>query len=407
MLRGSLVTYSLGEGIAEQIWVLAQKKERREPMAKWPAITEDRLKKYEDLYQNRSSHDYLPKHVSDHFNRLKEAGIERGSAWNRDYLGAFLAPFSRNLKSADLAIVGAPVEYSTPSSYGTKFGPSALRTLSKKHLLGLVSNMMDLPFEMCRIIDYGQVDVFGLIELERVMNELEEHFRRIVVENGVNTLMWGGEHTVSYAPVKAYAEKVGPLGLIKFDAHFDHQSRMDVSYPICDANWLSRAFAEGLVDPERTIQIGLRGPSAILMRGLAEAYGTAVVTADEFWDIGAKAVAEKALKVVGDGPTYLTFDLDAMDTMEHRSNGAPEPFGISWRQVYDFTRHVRSANSVDLVGVDLAEYTPATDPTDKDGLMTVGYSFQLLCWLCERVARRNGEWRRTEWPQTFGLSARR
>jgi hypothetical protein len=94
--------------------------------------------------------------------RLQKVGIEQISGWNRDYLGAFLAPFSRVLANADIAIVGAPIEYGTPFSCGTKFGSSGLRTLSKKYSLGVMSDRGVVPFEMCRIIDYGEVDVFGI-----------------------------------------------------------------------------------------------------------------------------------------------------------------------------------------------------------------------------------------------------
>jgi agmatinase/guanidinobutyrase len=373
-------------------------------MGKWPPIPAERLEKYENIYNNKSVHDYLPNYVSDHLKRLQKVGIEQISGWNRDYLGAFLAPFSRDLANADIAIVGAPIEYGTPFSCGTKFGSSGLRTLSKKYSLGVMSDRGVVPFEMCRIIDYGEVDVFGINELDKVMNLLTEHLRKIVVEHDVMTLMWGGEHTATWAPFNAYAEKFGPLGVIHFDAHFDLTSAADTDYPIGDGNWLSRAFAEGLVDPERTIQIGMRGPITVYSRGHAEAYGTTFITTDEFWEMGAKAVAEKTLEVVGEGPTYLTFDLDVLDTIEHRSNGAPEPFGLTWRQVYDFTRYVHDADKVNFVGADLVEYTPPTDPSEKDGIITAGYSFQLLCWLCEQVAKRNGEWRKTQWPQAFGLS---
>ncbi len=376
-------------------------------MKKFPPIPEERRKRYEDVWNNKTSFETLPEDVAAHLARMQQvggAGIELLSDLNKDYLGAFMSPFSRDLENADLAIIGAPFEKSAPMNASHRYGPNGLRDISRK-TMGTISGELDIPFEQCRVIDYGSVDTYGQFDLTEEMALLIRHMQKIVVENEITPLTWGGDHTVSYAPAKACADRHGPLGIIHFDAHFDLVTRADYDYPHHSGNWLSRLFGEGAADPERTIQMGIRGNMTSLCMGGAKNFGTSFYTADEVWDLGAEMLADKVIEVVGDGPVYLSFDADCLDPVYCSSSSAVEPFGLTTRQVYDIVRRVRKSGKVNLVGADLVEYTPLTDPTKKDGYNIVGLSWVMLCWLAAETARRNGEQRPTDWPQAFGYAS--
>ena len=148
------------------------------PVEKQPPIPEDRRQKYQDLFENSRSRDGIDERVASHLLRMGEMageGIELIGNLNKDYLGAFHAPFSRDLSDADLAIVGCPLEKAAPMNASHKYGPSVLRRLSKNGM-GTTEPWdggFDIPFDDCRIIDYGNVDTYGRFDLT------DEVFERI------------------------------------------------------------------------------------------------------------------------------------------------------------------------------------------------------------------------------------
>jgi len=374
---------------------------------KWPPIPEDRRKHYEDLFYNSTSVESIAPDVRAHLERIASAGgagIEVIGNLNKDYLGAFHAPFSRELGQADLAIVGAPLEKAAPMQASHKYGPSELRRLSKNGM-GTTepwAGGFDIPFDICRIIDYGNVDTYGLFDLKDEVAKLIEDYDAIVVEHGITPFTWGGDHTVSYPPIHALGQRYGPLGLIHFDAHYDIVTYADFPYPYHSGSQFTRNMSEGNLDPERMITMGVRGRMTALVGGHTKNFGNTVLTADEVWDLGTDDVVERIIEVVGDGPVYLTLDCDCLDTAWSTSNSAVEPFGLSSRQVWDIIRKVRASGKINLVGADVVEYAPYLDPSLGDGYTLAGISWKLLCWLAAETARRNGEERPTEWSMAFG-----
>ncbi len=376
-------------------------------MDKYPPIPEERRKKYEDLWKNSRSIDGVPDDVRDHLIRMatiNDVGIEQLSSLNKDYLGAFMAPFSRSLEEADLAIIGAPFEKAAPINASHKYGPSALRRLSKMGM-STVSDAFDIPFDWCRVIDYGNVDTYGQFDLSAEVELFISHLEKVVLEHGVTPFVWGGDHTASYAPVKVLGEKYGPLGMIHFDAHYDLVTYADFEYPYHSGNMFARNFSEGNLDPERMITMGIRGRMTALVGGHAKNFGVTTYSADKCREIGAKQMAEKVIEVVGDGPVYLTLDLDSLDPSFNSSSSAVEPFGLTTWFIWDVIRYVRESGKVNLVGADVVEYAPMLDPTYKDGYNAVGLSWKIFCWLAAEIARRNGEKRETQWPLAMGYAS--
>ncbi|GAL37656.1 agmatinase [Vibrio maritimus] len=374
---------------------------------KWPAIDPEKVAKYKHIWENVSAADNLDPEVAAYLARVKEQGggkgIEQMSFINKDYLGFYQAPFSQDLDNTDVVIYGMGIEKCSPTGSSHKFAPQRLRHLSKMGM-GTVGDNGEIPFEWCRISDYGNWDSLGQFELKAEVEQLTELLHHMVVEKDCTPLVFGGDHTIPYPTMRALGEKYGPLRVIHFDAHYDLSTRADFDYPYTSGHWLPKLYSEGLADPERTVQIGMRGRQTALVKGNHIAFGTTGFTTNEVYEQGVDAVADKIIELCGDGgPVYFTFDLDALDTAFCRSNSSPDPFGLTHLQVYDIIRKVKASGKVRLVGADVAEYTPDTDPTDKDGIIAAGFGWELLCWLAEERKKENGgENRHTVWHQAFG-----
>jgi arginase family enzyme len=381
-----------------------------DPVEKYPAIPEERRARYLDLFENSRSSEGIDPKVVAHLVRMGEMcgeGIEVIGNLNKDYLGAFHAPFSRDLANADMAIVGNPLEKAAPMNASHKYGPSELRKLSKNGM-GTTEPWQggfDVPFDECRIIDYGNIDTYGRFDLSDEVEKLIEVYDEIVVEHGITPFSWGGDHTVSYAPIHSLGQRYGPLGLIHFDAHYDMVTYADFPYPYHSGSQFTRTMSEGYLDPERMITMGVRGRMSALVGGHPANFGNTVLTADDVWDAGIDNVVEQILSVVGDGPVYFSLDCDALEPSDNASNSAVEAFGLTARQIWDIIRKVRKTNKVNLVGADVVEYAPYLDPSGSDGYNLAGISWKLVCWLADLTAKRNGERRQTEWPQAFGKAS--
>ena len=175
---------------------------------KHPPIPEDRLAKYKDLWENSRSRDGVAPEVRAHLERVKTMGggqgIEFLSNLNKDYLGAFMSPFSRDIEDADIVVIGLPFEKSAPMNASHKYGPKVLREISK-NFMGTtepwIDGKFDVPFDWARIIDYGNIDTYGCFDLSAEVEVAREHYKKIVLDNGCSTLMWGGDHTVSIVPL--------------------------------------------------------------------------------------------------------------------------------------------------------------------------------------------------------------
>lgn len=376
---------------------------------KQPPLPAEKLKRLRQYYETGTSMDGIDPKVRAHLERVREMGggqgIEFLSNLNKDYLGAFMAPFSRDLDTADIAIVGQPLEKSAPMNASHKYGPKVIRELSK-NFMGTtepwLDGAFDIPFDAARIVDYGNIDTYGHFDLSSEVSHVLEHYERIVTEAGCATLSLGGDHTASYAPMHVLGKRHGPLSVIQFDAHYDLVTYGDFPYPYHSGMMFARNYAEGCIDPERHIQIGIRGRMTGLVGGHAKAFGTTSVTADNARRTPPAEMAKQIIEVVGGGPLYITVDLDCLDPVFNSASSAVEPFGLDANWMWDVLREVRASGKVNLVGADVMEYAPQNDPARTFGYYAAGFGWKLLCWLAADVARRNGEDRATVWPQAFG-----
>ncbi|MGI9295951.1 MAG: agmatinase [Pseudomonadales bacterium] len=302
----------------------------------------------------------------------------------------FSAPSSQDLGNIDIALVGIPMDTSAPLRAGAKFGPKAIREWSKNH--GPIHPAWEIiPFDMCRIADYGDVDFARPHDTEQSVEDIFQCYRKLA-ENNVVPLSAGGVHTVSHPILKGLAND-GPLALVHIDAHADTYAGDFQGEPLSDAAVFRNAVLDGAIDPEKTIQIGIRGRSTPYWE-FSHTTGMRVITMDEVDDIGLSAVIEEAHRIVGDNPCYLTVDCDAIDACYMSGTQLPEPFGFTSREMLRLIRGLRGLN---LIGADVVELAPAYDPQGVSSTLAAGLFFEELCLLAEARVERSGEKHVTCW----------
>ena len=354
-------------------------------------ISPERLNKYRQM-ADRGLWDVKDEKVRAFYQRAAEEGLNMSSN-NFSTTGMFRAPHSKDLTGVDIALVGNPMDIGVPNPRpGTRLGPRELRYWSLDrdvtHYLTKVN-----PFEICNIIDWGDVefkeDIYNLAANLMELAEVYSTFK----DSNVTPLTVGGEHTGTYSILKALSRNgEEPLGVIHLDAHADTAVNFGGTR-ISDASLLQVATCEGLIDPERTIQIGLRGRGVI--RGdFSYDSGMRVVLADELQEKGVQAIVDEARKVIGAGSCYLTIDTDVIDCSEMPGTTLPEPFGMTGREVRDMIRGLRG---LDLVGADIVELSPTYDPTGKSACLASGLAFEMLCVLSEARVARTGREQKTHW----------
>jgi agmatinase len=303
----------------------------------------------------------------------------------------YLAPRKKDLDDIDIACVGVPMDVSAPYRGGAKFGPRAVREWSKCH--GPVHDHWNtIPFELCSVADYGDVVFERPHDTAQTVEDIFQ-FYSVLDDAGVNTLSVGGVHTISHPILKALGRKE-PLGLIHIDAHADTMVGKMQGEELSDGAVFRHAVLDESIDPERTIQIGIRGRATPFWE-FSHDSGMRVLTMDDVDDMGLPAVIEEARKVVGDGPCYLTMDVDGIDATYLPGTQLPEPFGFTTREVRKLIRGMRG---LDIIGADIVELCPMVDVEDTSANIAAALGFEMLCILAEARVKRSGKERKTYWP---------
>jgi agmatinase len=268
-----------------------------------------------------------------------------------------------------VAITGVPMDLGVTNRPGSRFGPRALRAIDRigpyNHVIGCA------PVHELRVADIGDVPLRSRYRLETAHEDIERRFNQIV-DAGVTPLAVGGDHSITYSILKAVGKKA-PVGLIHIDAH------CDTSAPFEDTKFhhggpFRQAVLDGVLDPTRTIQIGIRGSAEYLWEFTYES-GMTVVHAEEVTGLGMPAIIEKAKAIVGDGPTYLSFDIDSLDPSFAPGTGTPEVGGLTTREVLELLRGLKGVN---LVGGDVVEVAPQYDATANTAHAGAQVLFEIL-----------------------------
>ncbi|WP_421591623.1 agmatinase [Shinella sp. M27] len=268
-----------------------------------------------------------------------------------------------------VAITGVPMDLGVTNRPGSRFGPRAMRTIER---IGPYNHVLDCaPVQELRVADIGDVPFQSRYRLELSHDDIEKRFNQIV-DAGVIPLAVGGDHSITHPIMKAVGKKQ-PVGMIHIDAHCDTGGMFDQT-KFHHGGPFRNAVLDGVLDPTRTIQIGIRGSSEYLWEFSYES-GMTVIHAEEVSGLGIPAIIEKAKAIVGDGPTYLSFDIDSLDPSFAPGTGTPEIGGLTTREVLEFIRGLKGIN---LVGGDVVEVAPQYDATTNSAHAGAQVLFEIL-----------------------------
>jgi guanidinopropionase len=288
------------------------------------------------------------------------------------------APLANSLDQVDIGLIGVPTDLGVTNRPGARHGPREIRnssSLMRGYNLALGVN----PYELCRIADLGDVHLSHRYDLEKQNEDIEAFFREVHAA-GVLPISAGGDHSITYPIFRAIAADE-PIGMVHIDAHTDTWGEFYGSKFTHGAPF-RLAVEAGLLDPKRTIQIGIRGGQNF-MDGIdfSLSHGMRVVFIEEFAQLGVERIIEEARKVVGDGSTYVSFDVDGLDPVYAPGTGTPEIGGITTLEAQRLLRGLRGLN---LIGGDVVEVAPPYDQTGNTALVGATIMFEILCLIADR-----------------------
>ncbi|KTS31970.1 agmatinase [Methylobacterium indicum] len=270
----------------------------------------------------------------------------------------------------DVALIGVPMDLGVTNRAGARHGPRAVRAVERvgpyEHVLRMT------PAAELKAADIGDVPFRSRFSLESCHQDIEDFFST-VVKAGVIPLAVGGDHSISRATLRAVGAS-RPVGMIHIDAHCDTGGVYEGS-KFHHGGPFRQAVLDGVLDPARTIQIGIRGGAEYLWE-FSYVSGMTVIHAEEVPQLGIPAVIARARAVVGDGPTYLSFDVDSLDPGFAPGTGTPEMGGLMPREVLEL---LRGLAGLTIVGGDVVEVAPQYDPTSNTAQCAAQVLFELLC----------------------------
>ena len=275
----------------------------------------------------------------------------------------------------DVVFIGIPLDIGTSNRPGTRFGPKQIRAES---VMLRPYNMWTraAPFDSLRVGDLGDVPI-NTFDLKDAVQRITAFYDGVLAHD-VIPITLGGDHTLTLPVLRAIAKKHGPVGLIHVDAHADINDHM-FGEAIAHGTPFRRAVEERLIDPHRTWQIGLRGTGYTAEDfDWSRDQGFKVVQVEELWHRSAAPLMKDVQAAMGDGPTYLTFDIDSLDPGFAPGTGTPEIGGLTPVQALEIIRGCRGLN---LVGVDLVEVSPPYDPQGNTALLAANLLYEMLCVL--------------------------
>ena len=280
------------------------------------------------------------------------------------FLGLPAAPSAQGL---DIALVGVPMDLGVSNRPGARFGPRAVRGVER--IGPYHPTFQGVPMTAVRAADIGDVPFRSRFSLEKSLEDIEVYYTALC-DQGVRPLSVGGDHSVTYPILKALG-RAAPVGLVHIDAHCDTMGAFDGS-KFHHGGPFRLAVLDGVLDPERTIQIGIRGSSNMFWE-FSHASGMTVIYMEEFMKMGVSAVAERARAVVGDGPVYISVDVDGFDPAYAPGTGTPEVGGIQAREGLAL---LRALGHLDIVGGDVVEVAPQYDPTTNTAQLAAQILFE-------------------------------
>ena len=275
--------------------------------------------------------------------------------------------YTKDLTGADLAITGVPFDQAVTNRTGTRLGPRAIREASTLQPYDPPYGWGFDPLTEFAVVDYGDL-AFDYAKVSEFPKTLTNHIKGIL-DQGVGTVTLGGDHYISFPILKAYAEKFGkPLSLLHFDAHSD--TWVDDDFDRIDhGTMFYKAIKLGLIDPATSVQVGIRTHNDDTM-------GMNIIDAREVHETGLAAVAQKIKSILGDRPTYVSFDIDCLDPAFAPGTGTPVWGGLSTGQAAIILRDIAGIN---MLGGDIVEVSPPFDTTGATAVAGAHVAMELIC----------------------------
>jgi agmatinase len=277
---------------------------------------------------------------------------------------------SRRDPTSPICVAGIPFDIGTTNRSGARFGPSAIRAASRMLLDGAHPQHWVDPLTM-PLADIGDFAT-ALGDIAASMTLIENQARPVA-----HLVAFGGDHSVTLPLLRALVSRHGPSALIHFDAHVDTWPD-SFGQALGHGSVFYRAIEEGLVQPRRMIQIGIRSPMPRDVHDWTLARGVTIITAQEAHEIGPAAVAARIRETVGDVPTYLSFDIDVLDPAFAPGTGTPEIGGLATWQVQAILRRL---TKLSFIGMDVVEVAPAYDVAEITALAGATVAWEYLCLL--------------------------
>jgi agmatinase len=281
--------------------------------------------------------------------------------------------YTKELAGADVAVTGIPLDTATTNRPGARFGPRAIRAASCQMAWTRPYGWPFDPLDKLAVVDYGDC-AWDLGRPEGIPAAIEAHADAIL-GTGTAMLSMGGDHFISYPLLKAHARRHGPLSLIHFDAHSDTWNDADGAGRVDHGTMFYHAAREGLVEPARSVQIGLRTHNDDLM-------GFNVLDAPWVHEHGTAAVASEVHRIVGGHKAYLTFDIDCLDPAFAPGTGTPVAGGLSSAQALAI---LKGLTGINFTGMDIVEVAPAYDVGDITALAAAHLAHEWLALYASRT----------------------
>ena len=285
----------------------------------------------------------------------------------------FRLPIIKDLKKIDYAICGVPWDGGTTNRPGARHGPREIRNASSLirtyHPISLKS-----PYDTFNVADIGDCPV-NPADLQDSLNKINNFFDAIVSSNTI-PLSIGGDHLVSLPILRALA-KDKPIGMFQFDSHSDTWDTYFGGFKYTHGTPFRRAIEENLIDPKKYVILGLRGglydPDDMTW---AKEQGVTIITTDEYYKMGFEEAMTITKDVLGDNPSYFTFDIDGIDPTFAPGTGTPEVGGFNVREAQMI---VRDLVDINFIGADVVEVSPPFDVNNMTSLVGATIAFEILC----------------------------
>ncbi|RWI88901.1 agmatinase [Mesorhizobium sp.] len=283
----------------------------------------------------------------------------------------------------DIALAGIPWDGGTTNRAGARHGPRSMRDQST--LMRRVHHVSKIePFSVVNIADVGDIGV-NPIDLHDALTRIKTGVADIL-QHGALPLIAGGDHLTTLPVLRAVAKR-RPVALIHFDAHSDTNDTYFGNNPFTHGTPFRRAIEEGLINPHRTVQIGIRGSIyAADEHDWAQQQGVRIIYMEEFVRRGAAEVMREAHKIVAGAPAYVSFDIDCIDPSMAPGTGTPELGGFTTREAQDLVRRLAG---LDIIGADVVEVAPPFDLAGITALAGATIMYELLCVIAAEISKRN------------------